>query len=96
MKLPETAAAAASRASVLRTELRRHEHLYYVLARPEVSDAEYDALSRELLAIEERWPELVTPDSPTRRVGGSASSSAWRSSAARERASSGTTRWAGR
>ena len=70
LKLPETAAAAAERAASLRAELRRHEHLYYALARPEVSDAEYDALSRELLAIEERWPELVTPDSPTRRVGG--------------------------
>jgi DNA ligase (NAD+) len=70
VKLPETAEAAASRASFLRSELRRHEHLYYALARPEISDAEYDALSRELLAIEERWPELVTPDSPTRRVGG--------------------------
>ncbi len=68
--LPETVSAAAERASFLRDELRRHERLYYVLARPEVSDAEYDALSRELLAIEERWPELVTPDSPTRRVGG--------------------------
>ncbi len=68
--LPESAAEAAERASSLRDELRRHERLYYVLARPEVSDAEYDALSRELLAIEERWPELATPDSPTRRVGG--------------------------
>ena len=70
VKLPETAAEAAERAAFLREELRRHEHLYYVLARPEVSDAEYDALARELLAIEERWPDLVTPDSPTRRVGG--------------------------
>ena len=69
-KPPETVAAAADRAAFLRAELRRHERLYYVLARPEVSDAEYDALARELLAIEERWPELVTPDSPTRRVGG--------------------------
>ena len=70
VNLPDTAAAAATRAAFLRDELRRHEHLYYVLARPEISDAEYDALSRELLAIEERWPSLVTPDSPTRRVGG--------------------------
>ncbi len=70
MKLPETPAAAAERAAFLREELRRHEHLYYALARPEISDAEYDALSRELLAIEETYPEVVTPDSPTRRVGG--------------------------
>ncbi len=70
MTLPENGTAAALRAAVLRDELRRHEHLYYSLARPEVSDAEYDALSRELLAIEEVFPETVTPDSPTRRVGG--------------------------
>ncbi len=68
--LPENADAAALRAAWLRDELRRHEHLYYALARPEVSDAEYDALARELLAIEEAYPEVVTPDSPTRRVGG--------------------------
>lgn len=70
MTPPRNAAAAARRAAALRDELRRHEHLYYVLARPEVSDAEYDALARELLAIEEAYPEVVTPDSPTRRVGG--------------------------
>ncbi len=70
MTPPENGPAAALRAAFLRDELRRHERLYYVLARPEVSDAEYDALSRELLAIEEAFPELVTPDSPTRRVGG--------------------------
>ncbi len=68
--LPENADAAALRAGWLREELRRHEHLYYALARPEVSDAEYDALSRELLAIEEAFPAVVTADSPTRRVGG--------------------------
>ncbi|HYN43434.1 MAG TPA: NAD-dependent DNA ligase LigA [Thermoanaerobaculia bacterium] len=70
MTLPEDADAASLRAGWLRDELRRHEHLYYALARPEVSDAEYDALARELLAIEEAFPEVVTPDSPTRRVGG--------------------------
>jgi len=68
--LPENGVAAALRAAFLRDELRRHERLYYVLDRPEVSDAEYDALSRELLAIEEAYPEVATPDSPTRRVGG--------------------------
>ncbi len=68
--LPENADAAILRAAQLRDELRRHEHLYYALARPEISDGEYDALSRELLAIEEAYPEVVTPDSPTRRVGG--------------------------
>ncbi len=54
----------------LREELRRHEHLYYVLDRPEVSDAEYDGLMRRLQALETENPELVTPDSPTQRVGG--------------------------
>jgi DNA ligase (NAD+) len=54
----------------MRKTLRRHEHLYYVLDRPEISDAEYDALMRRLAELEERHPELVTPDSPTQRVGG--------------------------
>jgi DNA ligase (NAD+) len=54
----------------LREKLRRHEHLYYVLDRPQVSDAEYDALMRELRALEEAHPEFASPDSPTQRVGG--------------------------
>jgi len=54
----------------LREELRRHEHLYYVLDRPEISDAEYDKLTNELKKLEAAHPELVTPDSPTQRVGG--------------------------
>ena len=58
------------RALWLRDEIRRHEHLYYVLDSPEVSDAEYDALVRELQALEAAHPELQRPDSPTQRVGG--------------------------
>jgi DNA ligase (NAD+) len=54
----------------LRDELRHHEHLYYVLDAPEISDAEYDALMNELKKLEAAHPELVTPDSPTQRVGG--------------------------
>jgi DNA ligase (NAD+) len=54
----------------LRDEIRRHEHLYYVLDRPQVSDAEYDELMNRLREIEARHPELVSPDSPSRRVGG--------------------------
>src|SRR6476469_8054958 len=54
----------------LREELRRHEHLYYVLDQPEITDAEYDALMRRLQELEAEPPELATPDSPTRRVGG--------------------------
>ena len=56
----------------LRRELRRHEHLYYVLDRSELTDAEYDALMRQLRDLEERHPELAAPDSPTQRVGGKA------------------------
>ncbi len=54
----------------LREEIRRHERLYYVDARPEISDREFDGLMKELEAIEKKCPELVTPDSPTQRVGG--------------------------
>ncbi|MGW8264858.1 MAG: NAD-dependent DNA ligase LigA [Longimicrobiales bacterium] len=60
---------ARQEAEALRAEIRRHNHLYYVEARPEVSDAEYDRLFRRLLALEEAHPELVTPDSPSQRVG---------------------------
>lgn len=54
----------------LRTELRRHEHLYYVLDQPEISDAGYDRMMRRLRQLEQQHPERVTPDSPTQRVGG--------------------------
>jgi len=60
---------ASSRASVLRQELQRHNHLYHVLDAPEVSDAQFDALLRELRALEAAYPELITPESPTQRVG---------------------------
>ena len=54
----------------LRRALRRHEHLYYVLDRPEITDAEYDALMRRLRELEELHPQLASADSPTGRVGG--------------------------
>src|SRR5437660_39793 len=54
----------------LRDTLRRHEHLYYVLDQPEISDAEYDGLMRRLQQLETQHPELMVPDSPTQRVGG--------------------------
>src|SRR5579883_3373691 len=54
----------------LREILRHHEYQYYVLDQPEISDQEYDDLMRRLRALEEAHPELVTPDSPTQRVGG--------------------------
>jgi DNA ligase (NAD+) len=58
------------RAEKLRETIHHHEHLYYVLDAPEISDAEYDALMRELQELEQAHPELATPDSPTVRVGG--------------------------
>jgi DNA ligase (NAD+) len=64
----------AERAAWLRAELNRHNHNYYVRDAPTIPDAEYDRLFRELQALEEANPELITPDSPTRRVGGQASS----------------------
>jgi len=57
------------RVEELRSEISHHNYLYYVLDSPEISDADYDALMRELKAIEEQYPELITPDSPTQRVG---------------------------
>jgi DNA ligase (NAD+) len=62
--------AAALRAEELRDALRGHEHLYYVMDAPVISDAEYDALMNELKRIEADHPELLTADSPTQRVGG--------------------------
>ena len=60
----------AKRAEKLRAEVRRHEYAYHVLDQPEITDAQYDALFLELRHLEEEHPELVTPDSPTQRVGG--------------------------
>src|SRR5437667_328222 len=54
----------------LRDTLRRHEHLYYVLDKPDISDAEYDGMMRRLQQLETQYPELIVPDSPTQRVGG--------------------------
>lgn len=61
---------AEARVKELRIQLEYHNKRYYLLDAPEISDAEYDALFRELAALEERYPELVTPDSPSQRVGG--------------------------
>src|SRR5579863_6687728 len=54
----------------LRQKLQYHEHLYYVLDKPEITDAEYDAMMRRLSDLEAAHPDLLTPDSPTQRVGG--------------------------
>ena len=63
---------AKARAKELRDLLNYHSHKYYVEDSPEIGDYEYDMLQRELAAIEKEFPELITPDSPTQRVGGSA------------------------
>jgi len=61
---------AERRIEELRRQIEHHNYLYYTLDRPGISDAEWDALYRELVELETRFPDLVTPDSPTRRVGG--------------------------
>ncbi|MCH6557875.1 MAG: NAD-dependent DNA ligase LigA, partial [Nitrospirae bacterium] len=62
-------AEAEQRIAALRRELHRHDYLYYVKARPEISDQEYDRLFRELSDLEAAYPDLISPDSPTQRVG---------------------------
>ncbi|HEY3067809.1 MAG TPA: NAD-dependent DNA ligase LigA [Methylomirabilota bacterium] len=64
------AADAAQRVTELREQIHHHDYLYHVEARPEISDAEYDALVAELRRLEAEFPALVTPESPTQRVGG--------------------------
>ncbi|MGB9773484.1 MAG: NAD-dependent DNA ligase LigA [Bacteroidota bacterium] len=63
-------ASIAERIEKLRNEIREHDYRYYVLAQPTISDYEYDQLMRELEELERQHPELITPDSPTQRVGG--------------------------
>lgn len=62
--------AAKLRVEELRSQINYHNYRYFVLDEPVISDAEFDQLMRELRALEERYPELITPDSPTQRVGG--------------------------
>ncbi|HEY7698804.1 MAG TPA: NAD-dependent DNA ligase LigA [Vicinamibacteria bacterium] len=61
---------AQERIESLRSQIRHHDHLYYVKGRPSISDAAYDNLMRELTELEEKFPDLKTPDSPTERVAG--------------------------
>jgi DNA ligase (NAD+) len=67
MKTPKIA---RERAAELTELLERHNHLYYVLDAPQISDSEYDSLFRELSGLEEKYPDLASPNSPTARVGG--------------------------
>lgn len=71
-KTPRRTAPASvrTRAERLRNEIRRHDYLYYVLDQPQIGDVQYDALVAELRRLEERYPDLMTPDSPTQRVAG--------------------------
>ncbi len=71
--MKRTPAAAQKRAEALREEIRDHDHRYYVLAEPVIADEAYDALMRELQDLEAAYPSLVTPDSPSQRVGGAPS-----------------------
>lgn len=64
---------ARQRLDVLRQQLNHHSHRYYVLDDPEIADSEYDALFQELLGLESQYPDLITPDSPSQRVGASPS-----------------------
>ncbi len=70
MASPDPPAAAAKRATFLRQAIEEHNDHYYVEDAPAVSDAEYDGLFRELQALEQQYPSLATPESPTQRVGG--------------------------
>ena len=63
-------AKATRRVEELRGLIHRHDYLYYVLTRPEISDAEYDRLFKELKDLEAEHPDLITADSPTQRVAG--------------------------
>lgn len=67
--------AARERVESLRAEIRHHDHRYHVLQQPEIGDSQYDALMRELRELEDRFPELIDPDSPTQRVSGEPSES---------------------
>src|SRR5881227_3384246 len=61
---------AKARHAELVEEIRQHDHAYYVLAQPSISDQQYDKLYHELVDLEQAFPDLVTPDSPSQRVGG--------------------------
>src|SRR6201982_1551540 len=61
---------AAKKIESLRDKIRHHEYLYYVLDQPEIADQDFDQLMQQLKDLEKQHPDLLTPDSPTQRVGG--------------------------
>src|SRR6516165_5056209 len=69
-RMPVSTKDVQKKIDALRDKIRYHEHRYYVLDSPEISDAEFDKLMDELIALATERPELITPDSPTQRVGG--------------------------
>src|SRR5213082_4077134 len=69
-KMAKDETRAAKRIEQLRDEIRKHDRLYYEEAAPVISDRDYDRLYKELVDLESQFPDLVTPDSPTQRVGG--------------------------
>jgi DNA ligase (NAD+) len=69
-RVTSSSSSVSKRIEHLRDEIRRHEYLYHVKDSPEITDAEFDKLMRELKGLEEQHPDLLTPDSPTQRVGG--------------------------
>ncbi len=69
-RMPASAKELQPKIEKLRDKIRYHEHRYYVLDDPEITDAEFDRLMDELIALEKEHPEVITPDSPTQRVGG--------------------------
>jgi DNA ligase (NAD+) len=69
----------------LREAIRYHNYRYYVLDDPAIADAEYDELMRELGALEEKYPDLRAPDSPTQHVGGASRGLSWASRTTRRR-----------
>src|SRR5713101_1612318 len=68
--MPPTSKDLGKKIESLREKIRHHEYLYYVLDHPEISDAEFDELMQQLKDLEADHPDLITPDSPTQRVGG--------------------------
>lgn len=68
--IPDSLTAAAEEIEKLRKAIHYHSHRYYVLDDPEISDAEFDKLLRQLIDLETAYPSLITPDSPSQRVGG--------------------------
>src|SRR6476660_6599480 len=68
--MPDAPASAKKRVQQLRSEIDRHNHLYYIESRPSISDRDFDKLLQELIDLEREYPALVTEDSPTQRVGG--------------------------